>query len=981
MKAKKLLTVLLVLALVLSVCALSACKPDDPKPQYEDTLQVGYSYFSNKFSPFFSKTSYDQDVASMTQIGLLSLDRAGNVVLNGIEGETRRFNNTDYKYTGCSDATIVRKDAAGNVIPTNDVTTVTDKTVYTFKMKEGMKFADGKEATIDDAIFTMYALIDPDYDGSTTLSAIDIVGSKNYQLNMSDEVYKKWAAKAEVIIDFIANYYATEAMKEVEGVLVPDSSKLDFNQLKDIDARGLEFTQADYDLFCGVADKSKGIFEKAMVKYVQSIIDYCVDKLAAGNASIIGATLKDIMGSDAVQVAFGMAAWGFAGTDYGYREDAKGEQKGFVFKQSNYADAPYKLVDGSYVAAEEEYEGQRYFRVVPVTETENNKEVKYVYVPQTDGIYYKGANGYTTTNPGTEDKPYKGRMYTRESYVATNYSWSKKDLVGSYTGKTWDMLNGKYPTPTDYANEVLAARGTPGHENLREMLNTEAYGYDFMGVLGLLGDNYVSIKGQEEMGGVTIDNVEGIKRIDDYTVEVTVNGFDAVAIYQIGVTITPLHYYGDAKLYDYNANKFGFTRGDLSAIRSKTTAPMGGGAYKFVKYTNGVVTFEANPNYFKGQPLTKYINFVETSDAQKYDGVKSGKFDVTNPSMSVTLVKTIKQDNGNDSLEGSKVVTKLTDFLGYGYIGICARNVKVGNEYGSEASINLRKGFMTALAYYRAMSVNSYYGDLASVINYPISNTSWAAPQKSDGKYVVAFSKDIKNNDIYTGDADISNAAQRVALKKACLEYFQAAGIEFKDLGNGNYEVISCGGDKGLEAKLMGDKPGYEIIVPGDGTGDHPSYTVAKLASDLLKEIGITLTINDPTNSNVLWNKLDASTQEMWAAAWGATVDPDMNQIYKSTNTIYDAGGQKISNSTGSNHYYITDANLDKLIMDARKTDVRTIRTSMYFDALTIVMNWAVELPVYQRKDGFVFNPNKIDMSTITPDLTTYWGWMAEVEL
>ena len=69
------------------------------------------------------------------------------------------------------------------------------------------------------------------------------------------------------------------------------------------------------------------------------------------------------------------------------------------------------------------------------------------------------------------------------------------------------------------------------------------------------------------------------------------------------------------------------------------------------------------------------------------------------------------------------------DNLGYGYIGMSANTMNVGGEPASEASKDLRKAFATVLAVYRDVAIDSYYGERASVINYPISNTSWAAPQ------------------------------------------------------------------------------------------------------------------------------------------------------------------------------------------------------------------------------------------------------------
>lgn len=70
------------------------------------------------------------------------------------------------------------------------------------------------------------------------------------------------------------------------------------------------------------------------------------------------------------------------------------------------------------------------------------------------------------------------------------------------------------------------------------------------------------------------------------------------------------------------------------------------------------------------------------------------------------------------------ITLRLYDFLGYGYVAMSADNVKVGSDPASEQSKNLRKAIATILAVYRDEGIDSYYGDSASVINYPISNTS-----------------------------------------------------------------------------------------------------------------------------------------------------------------------------------------------------------------------------------------------------------------
>lgn len=59
---------------------------------------------------------------------------------------------------------------------------------------------------------------------------------------------------------------------------------------------------------------------------------------------------------------------------------------------------------------------------------------------------------------------------------------------------------------------------------------------------------------------------------------------------------------------------------------------------------------------------------------------------------------------------------------------------------------------MTVIAAYRDEGIDSYYGDTATVINYPISNTSWAAPSVTDDGYQIAYSTDVDGNEIYTSD-------------------------------------------------------------------------------------------------------------------------------------------------------------------------------------------------------------------------------------
>ena len=76
----------------------------------------------------------------------------------------------------------------------------------------------------------------------------------------------------------------------------------------------------------------------------------------------------------------------------------------------------------------------------------------------------------------------------------------------------------------------------------------------------------------------------------------------------------------------------------------------------------------------------------------------------------------------------------------------------------------------------------------------------------------------------------------------------------------------------------------------------------------------------------------------------------------------------------------VMDDELDTLIVDARKSDDQSYRKAIYRQALVLIADWAVEIPAYQRQNSTVFSAARVDINTITPDITTFWGWLKEVE-
>lgn len=762
----RLMALVLALVMVFGLCACGAkteAPAEAPAPEAteapapveeaNDTLVVAYDYFSQKFSPFFATTSYDQDAAGLTQVSLLPADREGNVLLNAKDGEVVAYNGTDYTYYGIANCEIVE----------NEDGTVT----YKIDMRDDVVFSDGDDLTADDVIFSIYTLCDPTYDGSSTLYSQKILGMEEYRSGMDTRFNLIFSTER-------AGYEANDL-----------------------------YTEEQYNEFWAA-------FDAAGEMFVQEIVDYC---------AAYGATT----------VAEAGALWGY----------------GDLAADATTADWFAVIVDS------------------------------YGYDLSSEGINYESA--------GT---PLESFMY---------------EVLGENAGV--------------YQAGVSTGEGAA--------------------------------------------NIAGVVKTGDYSLEVTVEGIDPTFIYQLTLAVAPLHYYGDAAAYDYDNNQFGFTKGDLSGVRGKTTQPLGAGPYVFVSYENNVISYVANESYFQGAPKIANLKMQGVSTADKMTGMTTDLFDITVPNYNDEDIKAIKAANSNHELVGDKITTVATDFLGYGYIGICAENVKVGDDKASDESKALRRGIATLMAVYREPVVYAYYGDRASIIQYPISNTSWAAPKPADEGYNLAYSKNAAGEVVVT--ADMTQDEKVAAAKEAAISLFIAAGYTF-DEAAGKFTAAPEGAD--ME---------WEIIIPADGNGNHPSYGILTETKNALNEMGLDLIINDPADSNELWDALDAGTAQLWAAAWGSTVDPDMYQVYHSSNVV------GLEGSSCSNHYQIQDPALDDLIMTGRSTTDQAFRKATYKEALELIMSWGVELPTYQRQEATLFSTQRVNVNTIPADMTPYYGWASEI--
>ena len=444
----------------------------------------------------------------------------------------------------------------------------------------------------------------------------------------------------------------------------------------------------------------------------------------------------------------------------------------------------------------------------------------------------------------------------------------------------------------------------------------------------------------DENGVVTNDTNE--------VLEITINKVDPKAIWNFAFTVAPMYYYSNAEqieAFDYE-NHFGVEFGSIEfqdkVIKNadKIGVPVGAGPYKATTRSgdssavtagtfkaDNVVYFERNENFMF--PVTiKYVNYQVVPTNLMLETLYSGDVHFVEPACKQENVDSIRNNEKN----GFASTALMTN--GYGYIGINAEKVP---------SLAVRQAIMHAI---NTQDAVDYYFGYSHEIYRPMTKASWAYPfaTDEDGQY-YAFDE--------TG--------------AICEELVKAAG--YTKNSNGVYQ-------KGNDVLK------YTFTIAGDTT-DHPAYQSLKGAAEILNKHGFDITVK--TDINAL-KKLNDGDLAIWAAAWGAGVDPDMYQVYHIDSTAGSTsnwGYRAIKANAGGK--YDTELAIVKELSDiidlARETLDTEKRTEYYAQALDLVMELAVELPTYQRSDLFAYNTNIIDVSTLTPEdeLTSYNGPLSKI--
>lgn len=452
------------------------------------------------------------------------------------------------------------------------------------------------------------------------------------------------------------------------------------------------------------------------------------------------------------------------------------------------------------------------------------------------------------------------------------------------------------------------------------------------------------------ISGITTEKVTSFngKELDgEYDVlKIKINKVDPKAIWNFAFTVAPMHYYSNEETI--NSTPFGVEFGstdfmnDVVKDPDKLGVPVGAGPYKASKQggladgelyptkdkfsQNNIIYYERN-TYFEtlgsgiNNAKIKYLRYQVINSAQTIASLGTDSIDVGTPSGT--------SDNLNEIAKYPHLSTVEIDTNGYGYVGINPKFVP---------DINVRRAIMHAMN--TAYILNYYPEGSCTRIFWPMSKTSWAYPD--DGKTSPYYQ-------LYTAEE--------------ILNFLKENGYEQRTDSKGEKMLGKKNDSTGVWEQLT-----YTFTIPGT-SNDHPAAYMFEKAAQTLNSIGFKISVK---TDNWALKKLATGDLAIWAAAWSSTIDPDMYQVYHIESRAASTENWGYSTIKADKNKFSFEYNkileLSDIIDKAREYTTEADRAPLYATALEMVMELAVEMPTYQRKDLTVFNSSKIDRNSLTPE-------------
>ncbi|HHT45020.1 MAG TPA: hypothetical protein GXZ89_05965 [Fastidiosipila sp.] len=515
----------------------------------------------------------------------------------------------------------------------------------------------------------------------------------------------------------------------------------------------------------------------------------------------------------------------------------------------------------------------------------------------------------------------------------------KETIFVDSTGTEYDLTTDKLDAKIYWDNLVAAY----GYDLSDAGLNAEKAGDKT--IQNYVNDLYFLKEGQIEGGvdsiaGITTTTEVGDDGVEREVINIHVNGIDPTAIFKFSVLVVPMHYYTEGYEGELNENGVDIGKTEfMQHLKDKNSKPVGAGPYIFQDYTDGVVTYVAFDDFVLGSPKIKNFRYQEITLGAELDALKTDTVHYADPSASTEIVNDVTAGEG----DYAKLGYTLVDNDGYGYIGIQGQ---------AFPDWNVRKAIAHALNV--QLSVDNYYGELASVNYRTMTKVQWAYPDNPENLFP------------YDATGDTSK------------DLFLEAGYKYDEGAN----LMTYPEDH----EKAGEQVTIKFTLPS-AAEDHPAGSIGLDFQQVMEKIGVKVDIEVDQN---LLGKLGTAYEsgvQMWAAAWGSGgVDPDMFQIWHSDPAVNKADSPKGRGSTwlfqnGSDDQKAALVELNELIMAGRRTLDTEERREIYARALELSTGLAVEIPTYQRKNMFVYNTTVINADSLISgeDVTPFQSPLSKI--
>lgn len=278
------------------------------------------------------------------------------------------------------------------------------------------------------------------------------------------------------------------------------------------------------------------------------------------------------------------------------------------------------------------------------------------------------------------------------------------------------------------------------HDGEKVTANDVAYTFKAMADPNYTGGYYgdvQAVKGAEAYHNGEAEDIEGIKVIDDKTIEIEFEKVYAPGVTNLGnVEIIPEHIWSKVD------------PGEWTKQTELLNNPVGCGPYKLTEYKTGShVKFEAATDFFGGEVKTPNLVFKAINADTTQAEFKGGNVDIAN-------VESLRKAD-IDALTSEGLKTVSYDNYMFTYMGFNLRKESLKDA-------KVRKAIMYAID--RQSILDNIVEGRGSIVNAPLLPSSWAYPEESEleqYKYDVEKAKSLLKEagwEDKDGDGIVENA-------------------------------------------------------------------------------------------------------------------------------------------------------------------------------------------------------------------------------